>query len=64
MLKFLFKPQFSIYEYIILVVIVSLMMSGNWILVFLLLIPGALLQVVVTRNLQKQEQLEKEEIIV
>jgi hypothetical protein len=64
MLKFLFKPQISVYEYISLLVLVSIMMVGSWILAFLLLIPVGLLQVVVARILQKREQLEKEEIMV
>lgn len=64
MFKFFFKPQYSIYEYICITLVVSLMLSNMWIAAILLLFPVTLIQVLATRKLEQQSKLEQEEIII
>lgn len=64
MLKFIFRPYLSIFEYTCLLFMVSLSMTGWWAVAFLLLVSTTLAQIVVTRILQKQEHLEQEETVV
>lgn len=55
MFKFFFKPYYSIFEYICLPLIVSMMLSGMWILAFLLVVPIALVQILANIKLEKEE---------
>ena len=64
MFKFFFKPQYSIYDYIGITLIVSLMMSNMWITAILLLFPLSLVSVLATKKLEQQSKLEQEEIIL
>ena len=65
MFKFFFKPQYSIYEYICITLVVSLMLSNMWIAAILLLFPVTLIQVLATRKLEEQQsKLEQEEMII
>lgn len=64
MFKFFFKPQYSIYEYICITLVVSLMLSNMWIAAILLLFPVTLIQVLATRKLEQQSKLEQEEMII
>lgn len=64
MFKFFFKPQYSIYEYICITLVVSLMLSNMWIATILLLFPVTLIQVLATRKLEQQSKLEQEEMII
>ena len=64
MFKFFFKPQYSIYEYICITLVVSLMLSNMWLAAILLLFPVTLIQVLATRKLEQQSKLEQEEMII
>lgn len=64
MFKFFFKPKYSIYEYICITLVVSLMLSNMWIAAILLLFPVTLIQVLATRKLEQQSKLEQEEMII